>query len=79
MRLFFIVRNLVISNSRVVAGLIGLLRFICIQKPCCIVIDVFQILLFGVDALGTPDQCVSHIGRMFGKELIVQFNTQFCC
>ena len=64
MRLFLIISHFVSFDHGVSLLLGRSLLWLIIQQTGCIEIDTLQIIVDGIDALGTPDLGIPDIGGM---------------
>ena len=78
MRLLLIIGNTIAFNQRIVFLLRCALLRLFIQKTCCIKVDLFQIIIYGVHSLGTPYQSITDIRCVLCKEFIIEFHTELC-
>ena len=64
MRLFLIISHFVSFDHGIILLLGRCLLWLIDQQAGCIEIDTLQIIVDGMDALGTPDQGIPDIGGM---------------
>ena len=76
MRLFLVISHFVSFNHGVILLLGRSLLWLALQQTGCIEIDALQIIVDGIDALGTPNQGIPDIGCMAGEQFVVQLHAQ---